>query len=356
MRLGERGCAREFVLGRARGLCGAVIRARLSSLVHPWVLVLCGLLAGACEREGPDSGARASGSGGSGGELRIVATIPPLAGLASAIAPEGTRVESLIEPGVSPHGAEFSAGQLASAGAADVFVYVGLGLESGVHRLTAASRGRQLCFAEIAGLGGAGEHNDHAREGDGPHTPDEDAHDDHTHGVDPHLWLDPGLVATFVPRLGEEIRSAMRARGMDEAGIGQTRARQAALLERVARVDAEYREAFRAREGAAVVVHHNAWSRPAERYGFRVAAVLLPHESLEPSPADLDGAVRAAKESRVRGVLTEPQLSRAVAERVAGAAGVEVVMIDPLGSGDWEGMMRENLAALLRAASEPGDE
>src|SRR5882757_8715144 len=61
--------------------------------------------------------------------LRAVVTIPPLKGLIEPLLPPGTTVTVLMQPGRSEHGYEFTPADMAAMARADVFVYVGLGLE-----------------------------------------------------------------------------------------------------------------------------------------------------------------------------------------------------------------------------------
>jgi hypothetical protein len=52
-------------------------------------------------------------------------------------------------------------------------------------------------------------------------------------------------------------------------------------------------------------------------------------------------------------VFVEPQRNQAAPRRIAAAAKVRLGVLDPLGNGDWIGMMEANLAALVEGL---GDE
>lgn len=296
-------------------------------------LLFVGLAAVGCE--GPEP-ARAPGP------LRVVVTIPPLQGLAKALAPADAEVVCLLPPGRSEHGYELTPSDMAALQRADVIVLVGLGLEPKVESFLRAhpSGGRRVVeFAEAVGLEGAHGGHDHAHHDHGDHD-----HDGHDHGpVDPHLWLDPALVTELVPEIARSIREVGALSESERAAVGE---REAALLERMREAEARWQDRLRPVAGRSIVTHHAAWGRLADRYGLEVAAVIRPTEAQEPSPGQIEAAVRAIRERGARAVFVEPQFSAAVAERIAGQAGVAVGTLDPLGDGDWFAMMSRNVETL----------
>lgn len=294
------------------------------------------------------------------GPLRVVVTVPALAGLVKPMLPADAELKILMQPGRSEHGYEFTPTDIAALGRADLVVYVGLGLEPQV-RAFLQKRPREsrriLCFAEAVGLQKPGEAvapHDHAHDHDHDH-----AHDENEHaGVDPHLWLDPVLVNELLPQLRDQIGAALRERGalddpararLDEAA-GSTRAV-------VEAVDREYRERLAPFAGRAIVTHHAAFGRLAERYGLVVAEVLRPLESAEPTPGQIAQVVDAVRSRGVAAIFVEPQFDATAARRVAEAAGVRVGVLDPLGTGDWARLMRANLDSLVsNLGGPPGGE
>jgi zinc transport system substrate-binding protein len=307
-----------------------------------WALVAAGvvaLLMAACADR--SEAARV----GAAGPLRVLVTIPPLCGLAKAVAPEGAEVRSLLPPGRSEHGYEFSPSDVAALGRADVVVYVGLGLEPRVEAFLAdhpSVRRQVVCFGDVAGLAQPG--GGHGAE---LHTGGE--HDEHDHGpIDPHLWLDASLVTKLVPAVETAMVAAMESAGASAAEREAVRTRAARLVERVRGADERWRAAVAPLAGRAIVTHHAAWGRLAGRYGLTVAAVIRPIETQEPTPGQIAAAVEAIRTQGVKGVFVEPQFSAAAAERIAAGAGVTVGTLDPIGSEDWFALMDRNVAELVR--------
>lgn len=280
--------------------------------------------------------------------IRVVVTIAPLSGLVKPFVPEGAELRTLMAPGRSEHGYEFTPDDLAALGRADVVVLVGLGLEPKVEQFLREhpSAGRQVVnFGKTAGIETPSDSDHQEKDAQSDHVHDE--HCDHGHGPDPHLWLDPILVSQLVPAIRSAIQTAETARGISRTD--QLSQIEAAVLKDVLTVDDEYRLGLAGHKGKDIVTHHSAWGRLADRYGLSVAQVLRPVEAVEPDPSHTAAVVEAIKARGVAAVFIEPQYDAGAAKRIADAAGVRVLTLDPLGTGDWSGMMRSNLAALRSA-------
>jgi zinc transport system substrate-binding protein len=298
-----------------------------------------GLALGCSESPAGGSGARAEGP------ARVVVTIPPLRGLVAPLLPADAEITVLVEPGLSVHGYEPTPEDIVAIARADAVVMIGMGLEAGVADAVrhGGSGATLISMAKTLGIDESHAGHDHAHD-----------HGDHACAVgDPHLWLDPVLAESFVRALPGRLPEWMRADAEAAAsGVG----------DEIATIDDAYRERLAPFAGRAIVTHHASYARPAERYGLTVAAVLRPIETLEPSPGDLAAAREAIAAHGVGAVFVEPQFSGGEAERLAEAAGVELIVLDPLGDGDWFGMMRTNLDRLVeglslqREAAGPGGE
>ncbi|MFT5422553.1 MAG: zinc transport system substrate-binding protein [Phycisphaerales bacterium] len=261
--------------------------------------------------------------------VRVVVSIPPLAGLVGGLLGEGASVTVLVPPGRSAHGIELTPSDVNAIGRADLVVLVGAGLDASIERVARRSPNATIVeFAQVVGLE-TDEGHDHAHaEGDG-----------HDHaGSDPHLWLDPVLCVELVAQIG-------RALGTPTAVI---EARQAELRA----LDEELRATLAPVAGRSIVTHHDSFSRFAARYGFTVAAVVRPLDSVEPTPGELARAAAVVRSSGAVAILIEPQMPAGSAQRLAELTGARVGTLDPLGSGDYFAMMRANAAELVRVLTE----
>jgi zinc transport system substrate-binding protein len=285
--------------------------------------------------------------------LRIVVTIPPLAGIVRGVATEDVRLSTLIAPGKSEHGYELTPQNLADLASADIVVYVGLDLDPHIARFVKehpSAQRRVVCFADAVGFTPASteEHHDaheEAEEHDG---------DGHHHGVDPHLWLDPQLVVKVLPSIATAIAEAQKAKGAGgPAAAEATMTRSRAMADRVRALDIELAKTLEPLKGQAIVTHHNAWGRFASRYGLHIAAVIREIEGQEPTPESIAKSVEAVRSQHARGIFVEPQFNPAAAEAIAKAAGVRLGVLDPLGHGDWFELMRTNTKSLVETLGSP---
>lgn len=296
--------------------------------------------------------------------LNTVVTIAPLRGLLEPLLPEGSKIAVLMPPGRSEHGYEFTANDIAQLGRADLVLLVGLGLEpqvdSFLHKQPFQSR-RVVELGEVLKLEEA--HHPPAQK-DAPSdkdpkekTPDapgrktlKSQDEGHKHGlIDPHVWLDPQLVLDAIPEIKQAVLDSIELKGpvTDQTRSDLDKA-AAALIERVKTVHNDYTTRLKPFANRAIVTHHAAFGRLAARYGLKVAVVMQPVESSEPTPGQIADVVKAIRKENVKAVFVEPQFNPSAAEHIAKAAGVRLGRLDPLGDGDWFRMMDANLAELVK--------
>lgn len=314
--------------------------------------------------------------------LRVVVTVPPLAGLVRPLLAEidpKAEVRVLLQGGQSVHGMEPTPSDIAAIATCDVLVYVGLNLEprvSAMVREKPVERRQVVCFAEVVGLQEKGkpepnapgsnakpkptekesghDDHDHAHDHDHHHT------DEHSHAaagyVDQHLWLDPSLVRRLIPAIRDAIQNACTSRGsFDDTMKTRLEAAAEKLLKSIDDVDAVYRARLEACKGRAFVTHHNAFSRLADRYGLKVAATIRLTETTEPTASELREVVEAIAREKVRAIFYEPQMDPKPARRIAEIARIRIGELDPLGSPEqtsWATFMEKNLTSLLAGLSD----
>ncbi len=291
--------------------------------------------------------------------MRAVVSIPPLVGLVRPLLPQGSEVVSVLPAGASEHGFELTPSAMAALARADLVVVVGMGLEPQIERVLRANprENRELLeMAEAVQVRSSAPFDGDTGEGlDGDqHDHDGEEHDhDHAHGgVDPHLWLDPELVAKFVAPLRDSIINVMRTKGgMSAVQTVELKGAVRALEKQVEMVDGMYRERLGPFAGRGIVTHHNAFGRLTARYGLRVEAALKQGETGEATPGTIARVTELARAGTISAVFVEPQSNPALARRISAETGVRVLTLDPLGQGEWETMMRNNLDALVEGLS-----
>lgn len=278
------------------------------------------------------------------GPIRVVVSIPPLAGLIRPLLPADASITMLIQPGRSEHGYEFTARDVAALAQADLVFYVGMGLEPQVAsylRDHPSKSRRDLCLADAVGISvnAVDAHEGHDREEEG-----------HEHGgVDPHIWLDPSLVAKAIPQIKAAVLAALQESKSPPDSLMHAESAASKLQSDLAAFDDQSKAMLTSLSGREIVTHHAAWGRFAEHFGLKVAAVIRPIETSESTPDTINKAVAAIKDQGVRAIFVEPQFNGAAAERLAREAGVKLGTLDPLGDGDWFKMMRANVDSIVKA-------
>jgi zinc transport system substrate-binding protein len=332
---------RKFFLARLAVICAAAAAAGC----------------GGGEKAGSETGDGGGGADGSG-PVRVAVSIPPLEGLVRPLAEAvGGEVSVLVPVGVSEHGFEMTPRAVKALAGADVVVVVGLGLDANVEEVARrGGRARVVELAAVVGEAAAEEEHEHDEADHGADLEPADAdhdHAGHSHGSrDPHLWLNPAYARELVLAAKEAVEEAARQReGWSDEADSRLEAAAADLVGRIDKLDAAYRAALDAAPVKVIVVAHDAWRRLAERYGVETVAI-AGLAGGEPRPEAIRQAVEAIEEHGLGAVYREPQMSDAACRRVAEAVGretgreVKVLVLDPLGRGDWVAMMERNLAAL----------
>ncbi len=269
--------------------------------------------------------------------LKVVVSIAPLRGLIQPLLPGGSTVDMLIPPGVSEHGYEIPPSKLAAITQADLVITIGLGLEPQIDKFLKNNPNDARLALSMADLVNVQlDANDHAAHAHGPNG-------ECMHGAaDPHLWLDPGNVKKFVENLAPRLAERFPAGEVSEHPIV---AASKQLTARIDEVDAAYREATDNAQTRTLVVGHDAYGWLARRYALSTIAI-AGLNAQEPTNKAVQAAIAAIRQRGARAVFVEPQLSQAAGKRIAERTKVPVLLLDPLGDGDWFRMMESNLEAL----------
>ena len=280
-------------------------------------------------------------AGGSGSGVQVLASIYPLAYVATQVGGDLVTVSTATPAGTDPHSIELSPRQLRDVGDADLVVYLG-GFQPAMDEAVAERAPEHaLDVAAAADLQPLpeGAADEHAEDQDAP-----EAEDDHA-GLDPHFWLDPERLAVVAGAVAEELAQ------VDPDNAGTYRANADALAEDLAALDSELAAGLGACGSDVVVTSHAAFGYLADRYGLRQVSVSGIDPEGEPSPARIREVREAIADLGVSAVFTEPLADPAVAATLAEDLGVEVLQLDPLDSHDddtpgYREVMAQNLDAL----------
>ncbi|WP_166261133.1 zinc ABC transporter substrate-binding protein [Marinobacter salicampi] len=292
------------------------------------------------------------------GELHIVTSLKPIELLARAIAPEDTRVTTLVPGGGSPHTYQMRPSERKALEQADVIFWVGPEMETFLDRILAgddfSDRAVSLAGDRTWAEDSKARANDHPDQGhqashssearqEHDHSGDHDGHieepspssgqhdhhgHDHGDGEDPHVWLDPALAAGMAERIHQRL-SAMNK--VEQATLDQNLDR---FLKELAQAEQTIHDRLNtpAVRDVSIFTYHDAFGRFAEHYGLSIAGVLTASPERTPGAkhlAEVQGKLADAKQPCL---LTEPQFNRKWWRSITENIEIQMSTWDPLAS------------------------
>ncbi len=294
--------------------------------------------------------------------LNVVISLHPHFDLVRQITGDAATVTRILPIGTSPHTFDPTPRDVARLAETDLVVLNG-GIDEWLRDLVAASGTdaevvELLEVLEFEPIGGeahegeeahAEEHEDAHAEAEHVEEHSEEHAEVHDHsGVNPHIWLDPLLMARAVPVLVEALSEFDPDNAETYAANGE------ALAQSLKTLHTELSETLAPAGDAPFVPFHDAWPYFVRRYGLNQVAVIEPAPGREPSPSYIAEVLGQLEESGATAIFNDVQLPPRPAEIVAESAGVALYTLDPEGGGTsdaetYGGFMRENAATIAEA-------
>jgi ABC-type Zn uptake system ZnuABC Zn-binding protein ZnuA len=276
--------------------------------------------------------------GAASDRLPVAVSILPLADFTRNVGGDRIEVTVLVSAGSSPHTYEPTPARARTMATASVLVLNGVGLEFWAEKLIDAGNNPRLIVTRTAeGL----DIIDDGEEGMG-----DEQHEPHHQKGNPHVWLDPINAIHQVKKIRDSLTQA------DPQGKEIYFANTDRYLSRLTDLDREIRQTIATFTSTKFISFHAGFSYFARRYGLEQVAVVQRTPGREPSPKEIAGLVKMAKELKVKAIFAEPQFSPKAARVIAEACGAEVLFLNPLGDPPdyiYLDTMRNNLRQLEKA-------
>ncbi len=242
-------------------------------------------------------------------KLSVVVSIAPLYNITRAIAGDKADIILLVPPGASEHTYSPKPSQVVSLAKADIFLIIGAGMEFYADKMIQAADNKKLAVLRLTDgvklFAGADE--------------------DEKQFGNPHIWLDPVLAQG----IAEKIKSALISK--DPADKRFFSANAAVFEGKLKALDssiAKEAKTFRLKD---LVSFHPAWVYFEKRYGLNEVGVIELTPGRQPSPKEIEDIIAQIKKYKIKTIFAEPQLPRKSADIIAGEAGINVLILDPLG-------------------------
>lgn len=246
--------------------------------------------------------------------LEIAVSFPVLADVVANVAGDRVAVWSIIPVGGDPHTYIATPQDIVRMSESDLLIRMGANferlVESGQWRRSVREAGiPELVVADHIELIKVDKVIDHG---------------DHVHDLrsgDPHVWLDPQKVLEMIPAIVATLSE------QDPAGAEIYAVNGAAYTAQLEVVDAELVEAMAQipPERRKLIVHHDAYTYFAARFGFEVLGyVLNDGMGSQGSAADLAAFSDVIATSGVPALFREPQFNAKALELLADESGIRV--------------------------------
>jgi ABC-type Zn uptake system ZnuABC Zn-binding protein ZnuA len=262
-----------------------------------------------------------------------------LADITRNVAGDRVPVESLLPFGTDPHSYQPVPNDVVKINESRVLIVNGLEYERFLDALLENAGGERLIVTASDGLA--------------PRTM-EDEQDAGQLVDDPHMWLDPNRVLTYVENIRDGLThfdpdGASVYRSNADAYIAELTALDAWIVEQVSQIPAERR---------LLVTNHEALGYFADRYGFTIIGAVVPGVSSDASPsaAQMAELIDLITSSGAPAIFLDEVENPVLAQQIADETGVKVVedlhlesLTEGAPAGTYIDMMKHNVTLIVNA-------
>ncbi len=263
----------------------------------------------------------------------ILTSTTILADITRNIAGDRLLVESLLPIGTDPHSYQPTPQDVAKLSEVNFIVVNGAGYESFLQPLFVNAGGEKMLVEASKGI---------------------PARSDAEHGTDPHMWLDPNLVVTYVTT----IRDGLIKLDPDGEAVYKSNAENyiAELQGLDSWIDEEVKQI--PTERRLLVTNHEAIGYFADRYGFTVVGTVIESFSSDASPSaqQLAALIDQIKASGAPAIFLDASDNTMLARQIADETGVQVVtdlhlesLTDGSPAATYIDMMKHNVSEIVNA-------
>jgi zinc/manganese transport system substrate-binding protein len=247
--------------------------------------------------------------------IKVVTTLTDLRSITELIGGDKVSVSSIATGYQNPHFVDPKPSYIISLSNADMFVTVGLDLETGWSpQLLSSSRNTKI-------QKGAAGYVD-ASEGIGlqqvPTSANRAEGDIHIFG-NPHYWLDP---------LNGKVIARNIANGLERVDPANKATYESNLQTFYKTIDAKLKD-WEAKmapfKGTKIIAYHNEWVYFEKRFGLEIVDFMEPKPGIPPTPSQLVKVINEVKSNNIKAIISSPYFSTSSSDVVAKQTGVKVL-------------------------------
>jgi zinc/manganese transport system substrate-binding protein len=245
--------------------------------------------------------------------IKIVTTTMDMKSIAELIGGNKVSAQSIATGYQNPHFVDPKPSYIISLSNADLFVTVGLDLETGWSpQLLSSSRNPKIQKGSPGYVD--------ASEGIGllqvPSSLNRGEGDIHIYG-NPHYWLDPmnGKV------IARNITNGLER--IDPAGKAFYEANLNAFLTKIDSKLKEWEVKMTPFKGSKIIAYHNEWVYFERRFGLEIVDFMEPKPGIPPSPSQLVKVIREVTADKIKVIISSPYFTTSSSDVVAKQTGVK---------------------------------
>jgi len=252
-------------------------------------------------------------SGADAGTIKVVTTTMDTKSIAEMIGGNKVSAQSIATGYQNPHFVDPKPSYIISLSNADLYVTVGLDLETGWSpQLLSSSRNAKIQKGSPGYVD--------ASEGVGllqvPSSLNRGEGDIHIYG-NPHYWLDP---------LNGKVIARNIANGLERIDPTNKGFYEANLITFYTKIDLKLKE-WGARmapfRGAKIIAYHNEWVYFETRFGLQIVDFMEPKPGIPPSPSQLVKVIREVTADKIKVIISSPYFTTSSSDVVAKQTGVK---------------------------------
>jgi zinc/manganese transport system substrate-binding protein len=247
------------------------------------------------------------------GIIKVVTTTTDLKSITELIGGNKVSVSSIATGYQNPHFVDPKPSYIISLSKADIFVTVGLDLETGWSpQLLTSSRNTKIQKGAVGYVD--------ASTGVGllqvPSSVNRGEGDIHIYG-NPHYWLDP---------LNGKVIARNIANGLekvDPANKTFYESNLAAFLKKIDDKLKEWTTKMAAYKGTKIIAYHNEWVYFETRFGLQIVDFMEPKPGIPPSPSQLVKVIKEIKANNIKVIISSPYFSTSSSDVVVKQTGAK---------------------------------
>lgn len=245
--------------------------------------------------------------------IKVVTTTMDTRSITEMIGGNKVSVQSIATGYQNPHFVDPKPSYIISLSNANLFVTVGLDLETGWSpQLLSSSRNPKIQKGSPGYVD--------ASEGVGllqvPSSVNRGEGDIHIYG-NPHYWLDP---------LNGKVIARNIANGLERIDPSNKEYYEANLHIFYVKIDAKLREwlaKMAPYRGSKIIAYHNEWVYFERRFGLQIVDFMEPKPGIPPSPSQLVKVIREVQANKIRVIISSPYFTTGSSDVVAKQTGVK---------------------------------